>query len=78
MSIWEQCASIFAVSGGHFDKVPASKIKDAQHALLTRLWTDHKQDMQTLNKGDEKLEADSAVGKLIAKNAVSAAKGFEG
>ena len=77
MSIWEQCASIFAVSEGHFDKVPASNIKDAQKALLTRLWTDHKAEMKDLNKGSEKLEVESDHGKLIAKLAKSAAKGFE-
>ncbi|MGB4767854.1 MAG: F0F1 ATP synthase subunit alpha [Candidatus Saccharimonas sp.] len=77
MSIWEQCASIFAVSEGHFDKIPASNIKDAQKALLTRLWTDHKAEMKDLNKGSEKLEVESDHGKLIAKLAKSAAKGFE-
>lgn len=78
MSIWEQAASIFAVSEGLFDTVPAANIKDAQKALLTRLWTDSKKDMQDLNKGAEKLTADSEHGKLITKAAKSAAKGFEG
>lgn len=77
MSVWEQAASIFAVSEGLFDKVPAANIKDAQKALLTRLWTDNKKDMQELNKGAEKLEADSEHGKLITKLAKSVAKGFE-
>jgi len=78
MSIWEQCASIFAVSEGLFDSVPVAKIKGAQAALLTKLWTDHKKEMRELNKGGEKVEKDSAAAKLIAKAAVSAAKGFEG
>ena len=78
MSVWEQAASIFAVSEGLFDKVPTTNIKEAQKALLTRLWTDHKKDMQELNKGSEKLEVDSDHGKLIAKLAKTAAKGFEG
>ncbi len=78
MSVWEQAASIFVVSEGLFDAVPASNIKAAQKALLTRLWTDNKKDMQALNKGSEKLEADSDHGKLIAKAAKTAAKGFEG
>jgi F-type H+-transporting ATPase subunit alpha len=78
MSIWEQAASIFAVSEGLFDKVPASSIKEAQTALLTRLWTDHKKDMQELTKGSEKLEADSDLGKMITKVAKTVAKGFEG
>jgi F-type H+/Na+-transporting ATPase subunit alpha len=78
MSIWEQCASIYAVDAGAFDKVPVAKIKDAQMALLTKLWTDHKKEMQELNKGGEKVEKDSTVAKLIEKTAKSAAKGFEG
>jgi F-type H+-transporting ATPase subunit alpha len=78
MSIWEQATSIFAVSEGLFDNVPASNIKETQTALLTRLWTDHKKEMQELTKGSEKLEADSATGKIVAKVAKTVAKGFEG
>lgn len=78
MGVWEQVASIFAVSEGLFDEVPSHKIKDAQKALLTRLWTDNKSEMRELNKGAEKVESDSAVAKLIVKAAKSAAKGFEG
>jgi F-type H+/Na+-transporting ATPase subunit alpha len=75
MGIWEQVVSITAVSKGLFDDVAVSKIKDAQAALLTRLWTDHKEDMRTLNKGDKPSED---VLTLIEKTAKSAAKGFEG
>ncbi len=78
MSIWEQVASIYAVSQGLFDKVPVAKIKDAQAALLTKLWTDHKADMKELAKGAEKISDDSKVAKLIVKAGTSAAKGFEG
>ena len=78
MGIWEQAVSIYAVSAGHFDNVPADKIKDAQSALLTKLWTDHKAEMRDLNKGSEKVEQDSKIGKLLDKIAKSAAKGFEG
>ena len=78
MSVWEQAASLVAVNNGAFDAVPASKIKDAQAALLTKLWTDHKKDMQELNKGDEKLTGDDKDSKLILKVATSVAKGFEG
>lgn len=78
MGIWEQVASIFAVSEGHFDGVPVTKIKDAQAALLTKLWTDHKKEMRELNGGTEKVEKDSPSAKLISKAAISAAKGFEG
>lgn len=76
MSIWEQSASVLAVNEGAFDAVPTAKIKDAQGALLTKLWTDHKKEMRDLNKGDQKVEGDIA--KLIIKAAKSAAKGFEG
>jgi F-type H+-transporting ATPase subunit alpha len=74
MSIWEQVSSIYAVTNGLFDKVSVSKVKDAQVALLTRLWTEHKDDMRTLDKGDK--PSDDVL-KLLHKIAVSAAKGFE-
>jgi len=76
--IWEQSASIFAVSQGLFDNVTVAKIKDAQTALLTNLWKDHKKEMQELNKGGEKVAVDSPSGKLILKAGKAAAKGFEG
>ena len=78
MGIWEQVASIHAVNHGFFDKVPVAKIKDAQAALMTKLWTDNKAEMRELNKGAEKIEKDSPSAKLIEKAAKSAAKGFEG
>jgi F-type H+-transporting ATPase subunit alpha len=74
MGVWEQVASIYAVSNGLFDKVSVTKIKDVQTALLTRLWTDHKADMRKLNEGDK--PTDETL-KLIEKTAKSAAKGFE-
>jgi F-type H+-transporting ATPase subunit alpha len=74
MSIWEQVASVYAVTNGLFDKVSVSKIKDAQVAFLTRLWTDHKDDMRTLDKGDKPSDATL---KMLHKTAISAAKGFE-
>ncbi|MEO8691588.1 MAG: F0F1 ATP synthase subunit alpha, partial [Candidatus Saccharimonas sp.] len=78
LSVWEQCVSIFAVNSGLFDEVLSTNIKAAQKALLTRLWTDSKTEMEELNKGANKLEADSELGKLITKVATSVAKGFEG
>ncbi len=74
-SIWEQVVSIHAVSHGHFDGVPVAKIKDAQAALITRLWTDHKEDMRTLNTGDKPTDKLLAVIDTAAKKV---AKGFEG
>jgi F0F1-type ATP synthase alpha subunit len=76
-SVWEQVASIYAVNSGAFDKVPVAKIQEVKAALLTRLWTDNKKEMQELTKGDEKIAADSPSAKLIEKTAIKVAKGFE-
>lgn len=78
MSIWEQVASIFVVSEGIFDKVPAAMIKDAQKAYLTRLTHDHKKLMDELNKGDKKLDDQPEVEKVLNEVGKSVAKGFEG
>jgi F-type H+-transporting ATPase subunit alpha len=77
LGVWEQTASIYAVSNGHFDNVAVNKIKDAQTALLTRLWTDHKKEMQELNKGAEKVVPSEGVAKILEKVAKTVAKGFE-
>ncbi len=77
MSIWEQVASIRAVTSGSFDKVPVAKIQEAKTAMLTRLWKDHKKEMQELNTGAEKIEDESKVAGLLDKTAVAVAKGFE-
>ena len=75
MSIWEQFVSIHAVSTGALDKVAVSKIKDAQTALLTKLWSEHKAEMRELNKGDK--PSDELIA-TINKVAKSVSKGFEG
>lgn len=75
MGIWEQFVSIHAVSSGVFDKVDVAKIKDAQTALLTKLWSEHKAEMRELNKGDKPTDELLA---LIDKVAKSVSKGFEG
>lgn len=77
MSIWEQVVSVYVVSTGLFDTVAADKIKDAQAALLAKLWTDHKEDMRTLSKGDKKFTDDEKLVKLVTKIAEAVAKGFE-
>jgi F-type H+-transporting ATPase subunit alpha len=74
MGIWEQVASVYAVNEGLFDKVTVANIKEAQTALLTRLWTDHKEDMRKLNTGDK---PDEKLFAVIKKVATSVAKGFE-
>jgi F-type H+-transporting ATPase subunit alpha len=75
MGVWEQVASIYAVTNGLFDDVVVTKIKDAQAAMLTHLWTDNKDDMRTLNKGDKPTDE---LLEVIKKAAKRAAKGFEG
>ncbi len=74
MSVWEQYVSIYAVTNGAFDEVPVAKIKDAQSAALTKLWSEHKDAMRELNKGDKPTDAHL---KLIDKTLASVAKGFE-
>lgn len=74
MGIWEQVASIYAVNEGAFDKVPVVKIKEAQSALLTRLWTEHKEAMRTLSKGAAPEEKTL---ETIKKVALEAAKDIE-
>ena len=74
MSVWEQFVSIHAVTGGMFDEVPVSKIKDAQSALLTYLWKNSKDAMRELNKGDK--PSDEQL-KLIDEATKEIAKGFE-
>jgi len=75
MSVWQQVVSILAVTTGVFDVVPAAKIKDAQQALLTRLWADHKKEMDILDRGAK--PTDDLL-KLIDTTAKTVAKGFEG
>ena len=75
LGVWEQVVSVFAVNQGTFDKVTTAKVKDAQIALLTRLKTDHKAEMDELNKGDKMSEKTEKVVKSVAEKV---AKGFEG
>lgn len=74
LSVWQQVVSILCVTGGYFDAVPVAKIKDAQSAVLTRIWADHKKAMETLDQGAKPSE-DTL--KLIETVAKAAAKGFE-
>ena len=74
LSVWKQTASIMAVTNGYFDSVPAEAIKDAQAALLTKLWADSEKQMKELDAGAKPSED---IQKLIEKTAKAAAKGFE-
>ncbi len=74
LNIWEQVASVVAVTSSAFDAVPIAKINEAAESLIARLWTDEKDDMKKLNKGSEKVE-----GKIldtIRNKAEKVAKGF--
>lgn len=74
MSIWEQYVSIHAVTSGLFDEVEPDRINDAKAALLTRLWTDNKNDMRELNKGGKPSDDLVATIDTVTK---AVAKGFE-
>lgn len=75
MGVWEQTATLVAADDGAFDHVGLPKIKAAQTALLTELWSDHKDLMRELNKGDK--PADKTID-AIKKIATKVMKGFEG
>jgi F-type H+-transporting ATPase subunit alpha len=74
MGVWEQVATLVAVESGHFDEVPVPRIKEAQAALLTELWSSDKDAMRKLNEG---AKATDETLKLIEKVAQKVAKGFE-
>lgn len=73
MSVWEQVASVSAIQAGSFNTVAVKRIKGAQTALLTDLWSHHKEAMRTLNKGDK---PDEKTVDMIKKTAEKVAKGF--
>ncbi len=75
MSIWQQVVSILAVTEGYFDKVSIAKIKEAQAAVLTRIWADNKKEMEVLESGAKPTDEIRAV---VEKVVTSVAKGFEG
>lgn len=74
MSVWQQVVSIMSVTNGFFDTVPASHIKDAQSALITKLWADQKKAMQELDKGGKPSDELQTMIKTVAS---AVAKGFE-
>ena len=74
LSVWQQVVSISAITNGYFDRIAADSIKDAQAALMTKLWADYKKDMQDLDKGAKPSET---VQSLIEKTAKAVSKGFE-
>ena len=71
MSVWEQTATLIGAT--EFDIVPVEKVKDAQAALLTELWSSNKELMRTLNKGDKPTDE---ITDAVKKAAAKIAKGF--
>ena len=74
LSIWQQAVSVAAVTNGYFDNVAPTHIKDAQAALLIKLWAEHKDAMKILDKG---AKPDEKTTTLIQQVATSVGKGFE-
>lgn len=74
LSVWEQTSSLVAATNGAFDEVPVEKIKKAQLALMTQLWSDKRKDMQTLEKGDK---VDDKMKKTILDQAQKVAKEYK-
>lgn len=73
MSVWEMTATMLAANEGAFDEVQVEKMKDAQSALLTELWHEHKDAMRELDKG---AKPDEKTIKLVVAAAKKTAKGF--
>ena len=67
LGVWEQTASLMAATEGVFDTIPVDKIKEAQASLLHELKTQHKKDMEELNKGDKPTDKIKEVILLTAK-----------
>lgn len=74
MSVWEQTATLIAANAGAFDKVKVEKVSEARTALLTELWSESKEEMRELNKGDKPSDM---VASTIEKAARKVLKGFE-
>lgn len=74
LSVWQQTASLLAANEGAFDVVPVEKVKDAQHALLSALESQHKKEMQELDKG---AKPSDKVQELITQKAQEIAKEYE-
>lgn len=75
MSVWEQVATMLPAIEGVYDKVPVNKLHDVNHAVLAKLWADHKEPMKELSKGDKPTDATK---KIILDAAEKIAKGYEG
>lgn len=74
MSVWEQVAVLLPAINGVFDKTPVEKLHDAVRTLLAELWSDHKNAMKELSKGDKPADETS---KLILDTAKKIVKAYE-
>lgn len=74
LSVWEQASSLMAATDGGFDDVPVEKIKAAQAALLTQLWSSNRDEMKELEKGGKPSDA---IKKAIAKQAKIVSKEYK-
>jgi len=74
LSVWAQVVSIMSVTNGYFDSVDAPKIKDAQSALISKLWSTRKAEMTELDKGAKPTPETIQLIETVAR---TVAKGFE-
>ena len=72
MSIWQQAASVIALTEGAFDEVPVNKINDAKNTLLAEL--KNKTEIRVLNINER---PDDKLVKLIKDTAAKVAKGYK-
>ena len=75
LGVWEQTASLLAATEGAFDVIPVAKVKEAQASLLHELQSQHKKDMDELNKGDKPSDKTK---EIILKAAKDIAEGLNG
>ncbi|MDB5186178.1 MAG: atpA [Candidatus Saccharibacteria bacterium] len=75
LALWQQVATLLAANQGVFDKVPVEKLKTVQHALLAELESDHKKEMDEINKGAALTDD---LKKLILDTAKKEVKNFAG
>ena len=75
LDIWEQVASVVALTSGAFDKVPVAKIHAAVDNLLARLKAEQKALVKKLNTGADKVEGETL--KTIEDLAHKVAKEFK-
>lgn len=71
MSVWQQFVSVYSVTSGAFDNIPASQIKEAQASLLHKLNDKYGEDMAELDKGEKPsqkmLEKIDEIAAVVAK-----------